>query len=144
VLVLRQLPGDALAALSGAGAVFVAWLAWDALHAEPAAEAPKGGDLRRAAIVNALSPHPWLFWLTVGGPLLVDAAADSAWPAAGFLAGFYAALVGAKIAVAVVVDAGRRRHPELGRMTAARVVAAVLLAAVAAVLLYDAVTRLAG
>ena len=29
-------------------------------------------DLRRSALVNALSPHPWLFWITVGGPLLVD------------------------------------------------------------------------
>ena len=29
--------------------------------------------MARGAMVNALSPHPWLFWATVGGPTLIAA-----------------------------------------------------------------------
>jgi threonine/homoserine/homoserine lactone efflux protein len=55
--------------------------------------------------VNALSPHPYLFWITVGAPTLIRAWREGPVAAAAFLAGFYACLVGAKMLVAVV--AGR-------------------------------------
>src|SRR5687767_2131791 len=84
VLVLPGLPDEALALLSIAGALFVLWLAVDALR-EPRGDAPPS-DLRRAAMVNALSPHPWLFWLTVGGPLLVG---DGLGPGIAFGVAFY-------------------------------------------------------
>lgn len=156
VLVLRELPEQALAALSLAGALFVAWLAWDALHADSSS----GGstDLRRAVLVNALSPHPWLFWLAVGGPLLVEAGHRSAVLAVAFAAGFYITLVGAKVAVAGLLDAARRRggarllpralaeplaaSRAVRRFAPAAIVSAVLLAAAAIVLAADAVTRL--
>lgn len=104
VLVLGGLPDEALAALSLAGAVFVLWLAVDALR--PSGDAAPSSDLRRAVVLNALSPHPWLFWLTVGGPLLVE---DRPGPGIAFGVGFYVMLVGAKVAIAAAVAAGRRR-----------------------------------
>src|SRR4051812_26666214 len=70
VLVLGELRGRARAALPLAGAAFVGWRARDALRARPAAPRAGRADIARAALVNALSPHPWLFWLTAGGPLL--------------------------------------------------------------------------
>jgi threonine/homoserine/homoserine lactone efflux protein len=139
VLVLRELPDHVLAGLSIAGAAFVGWLAWDALRAE-AAEPPRGGgDLRRAVVVNALSPHPWLFWLAVGGPLLVEAGHRSAALAVAFLGGFYAMLVASKLALAGLVAAGRSR---LAGSRAVRLVSAALLAAAAVALLADGVSRL--
>jgi threonine/homoserine/homoserine lactone efflux protein len=39
------------------------------------------GPLLVLFAVNALSPHPWLFWITAGGPLLVDAGDRSLAPA---------------------------------------------------------------
>ncbi|MDD4274626.1 MAG: hypothetical protein PHG14_13000 [Desulfobacter postgatei] len=58
----------------------------------------KGGGL-----VNILSPHPFLFWITVGVPV-----ASKAWQihpggAIGFVTGFYLLLVGSKLALAFVV-----------------------------------------
>ena len=155
VLVLDGLGDDVLAALSLAGAAFVAWLAVDALRTRPSESQPASGDLRRAALVNVLSPHPWLFWLTVGGPLVVGDAG------ALFVAGFYVTLVGAKVAVAALVAAGRRRsvtaravpgavaarvagNRVLARFGAARIVSAALLGAAAVALLVDALARLAG
>ncbi len=66
-------------------------------------------DLWRGVLVNVLSPHPWIFWLGAGGPLLVTAWRDSAPRGVLFLAGFYALLVGSKIGIAWAVARGRRR-----------------------------------
>ena len=153
MLVLRELPDEVLAALSAAGALFVGRLAWEALHGR--SDETASGDLRRAVVVNALSPHPWLFWATVGGPVVVAASAGGA---AAFIAGFYAMLIGAKVAVAAIVEGGRRRgrgrfvpravaervsaSGTIERFGAVNVISAVLLGAAAVALLADAISRL--
>jgi threonine/homoserine/homoserine lactone efflux protein len=139
VLVLQGLPDQVLAALSLAGAVFVGHLAVEALRpaaARPAAAA--ASDLRRGALVNVLSPHPWLFWITVGGPLLVEAAERSAALAAGFVAAFYVLLVGTKLTLAGLVALGRR--DSWSRAVAP--VSAALLTLAAVALLADGISRL--
>ena len=138
VLVLQGLPDEVLAALSIAGAVFVASLAFDALRADDSAPARESSDLRRGALVNALSPHPWLFWITVGGPILADAADSSIAAAVGFVVAFYALLVGSKLAIAGLVAAGRRDSWR----RAVRPVSAGLLALAAVALLVDGIGRL--
>ena len=141
VLVLRELPEDVLAGLSLAGALVVARLASDVLRDDGAEPSSGARDLRRAVLVNALSPHPWLFWITVGGPLLVDAGDRSAALAVAFLAGVYATLVGAKVVLAAVT-ARIGRAPAVQRSGAVRWGSAGLLAAAAVLLLVDAVARL--
>jgi threonine/homoserine/homoserine lactone efflux protein len=101
-----------LGAISLGGAVFVAWLGIEAIRttgveAGRPDEAPR--SWARGAAVNALSPHPYLFWVAVGAPLLVRAAEESLLAAAAFLAGFYACLVGAKMVLAVVAGASGGR-----------------------------------
>ena len=63
--------------------------------------APK--SLVKGVLVNALSPHPYLFWFSVGGPLLNKAATLGMAAPIGFLASFYLLLVGAKITLAILV-----------------------------------------
>jgi threonine/homoserine/homoserine lactone efflux protein len=113
LLVLRSIPDRAVAVLGVVGGLFVVWLGIEALR-DAAAEVEAGprtgtGSLLRGALVNLLSPHPWIFWLTVGGPLLVAAWAESAASALAFLLGFYLLLVGSKVVLAAVVAGGRRR-----------------------------------
>jgi threonine/homoserine/homoserine lactone efflux protein len=83
-----------------------------ARHAELAAltSAPPNAsaDVWRGMLVNALNPHPWLFWLSVGGPTLTRMWTQGPVYAAGFLAGFYAMLVGSKVLLAFAVAHGRR------------------------------------
>ena len=67
-----------------------------------------------------------MFWLAVGGPLLVSAWASSPAAAAGFLAAFYLLLVGSKVVLAAVVAAGRRHLDERG-LRIAHVAAGALL-----------------
>jgi threonine/homoserine/homoserine lactone efflux protein len=97
-----------LGAISLAGAVFVAYLGVESIRttgvqAGRPEEVPR--SWARGALVNVLSPHPYLFWITVGAPTLIRAWREGPVAAAAFLAGFYACLVGAKMLVAVV--AGR-------------------------------------
>ena len=112
VLLAASLPEEVLGALGVAGGAFVVWLGIEALREDPAAaEAAAGAaapqrDILRGALTNALSPHPWVFWLTVGAPILAQGDATDA---ALFLAAFYLLLIGAKVVLALGVGAGRER-----------------------------------
>jgi len=108
--------GAILGVISLAGGLFVLYLAYESFRTKPlemrAAEgAPR--TLRKAALVNFLSPHPYLFWLTVGSPMLIRAHKESFWPAAAFVLGFYVCLIGSKLLTAFV--AGRSRQWLVGR-----------------------------
>jgi threonine/homoserine/homoserine lactone efflux protein len=102
LLVLNRMPPTALQALRLAGGVVLLFFAGEALRRrrdEPLqGEASAGGagreSLGRAILVNLLNPHPWFFWGTVGGPLLLDAWAEAPGRGLAFLAGFYLTLVG--------------------------------------------------
>ena len=111
VLVISRLESDVVLGLIAlAGGAFVAFLGVEnlrtsGLEVEGGARAPR--SWRQGATVNALSPHPYIFWVTVGAPILLSA--SSAGPAGplAFLLGFYICLVGSKVAVALAVGASR-------------------------------------
>lgn len=144
-----SLPDEALAGLGLAGGLFLLWLGVEALRDLPAPiEAAVGGavvpesaagSLRRGAMVNLLNPHPWVFWITVGVPVLGGGTAGQA---ALFLAAFYLMLVGAKVTVAAVLGAGRERLLRgSGYRWALRGSGALLIAA-GLLLAIEAITRL--
>jgi threonine/homoserine/homoserine lactone efflux protein len=146
VVLADALPGEALATLGVAGGVFLLWLGADALRDVPApveeaagAIAPAGGSLRRGAAVNLLNPHPWVFWITVGVPILGRGdAAD----AVLFLVPFYTMLIGAKLVVAAALGAGRDRLLRgSGYRWALRAAGALMLAA-GVLLIVEGIDRL--
>lgn len=103
----RQLLG----LLALAGGLFVAYLAWENFRARPPSAAPDAtaaNSVLKAAAVNILSPHPYLFWLTVGGPLIVGGYRENPAHAVLFLASFYLSLIGAMILLALAVAKTRR------------------------------------
>jgi threonine/homoserine/homoserine lactone efflux protein len=77
----------------------------------PDLDAPPGPSrsLARGVVTNLLSPHPYLFWMAVGGPMLVRSWAEDHGAPFVFLAGFYVLLVGSKLGVAVLVGVRARR-----------------------------------
>jgi threonine/homoserine/homoserine lactone efflux protein len=58
-------------------------------------------------LVNALSPHPYLFWLSVGGPATIKAMDTNLATAISFILSFYVLLVGSKIVLAILVGKSR-------------------------------------
>ncbi len=113
LFILRQLSGFNLvmAAISGLGGLVVLFLGIKALRTGTTPEInpapPKIGALFKGIAVNFLSPHPYLFWLSVGGPLMIKAGEHSLAAAAGFILSFYAMLVGAKLGMAVLIGKSR-------------------------------------
>ena len=65
------------------------------------------GAFKRGIIANLLSPHPYLFWLSIGGPKILEGLSIQVSASALFIIGLYASLVGSKIAVALLVDKSR-------------------------------------
>jgi threonine/homoserine/homoserine lactone efflux protein len=99
------------AAISVAGGIYVMRLAWETWHSGPVtvdatAEPPR--SLRRGVVVNLLNPHVYLFWGTVGVPLMLRLGGGLALPPWAFAAAFFGCLVGGKVGVAWLV--GRSRH----------------------------------
>jgi threonine/homoserine/homoserine lactone efflux protein len=133
-----------LGGISLLGALCLGWLAWDtasAVWVTPEDEAQPGGSMLKAALINALNPHPYLFWFTVGARLLTEAWERGGWVLACFLLAFYVSFVGTKIVLALLIG---RLGPNLGgrgyRWTM-RVIAALLLG-LAIVFAHDGLQRL--
>ncbi len=113
VLVLSPLSESRtiLGFISMAGGLFVLYLAWGCFRTtrlEAGDAGPEPRSLSQGAAVNALNPHPYLFWLTVGGPSVIKAWAASPLGAVAFVAVFSTCIVGSKVLIAVMV--GRSRH----------------------------------
>lgn len=152
--VLAQLPEGGVAMLSIAGGGVLAWYAYEAfrdartasleaMRAGSAATPTSAHALRRGVIANFLNPSPWMFWITVGGPLLAASWADGAIASAAFLLPFYVLLIGSKVLIAAAVGAGRSRFSDLGyrRLLSG---AGVLLVVLAVSLLHGGVNALLG
>ncbi len=114
VLFLSAVPAWTLQVIAAVGGLYVIYLGVEAIGAARqatltmGASTPPRADLSRGIMVNLLSPHPWVFWLGVGGPLLIGYGGQSVAIAAIFLFGFYLLLVGSKIALAALAAGGRR------------------------------------
>lgn len=111
LLVVGALSDGWIRVLAFAGGIFIIWLGVDTIRSsddERSGDVTAGSDLLKGVVTNLLNPHPWLFWLTVGAPILVTAWADSPGRAVAFLAGFYGLMVLTKIGVAWVSSQGRR------------------------------------
>ena len=67
----------------------------------------KSNSLEKGILVNALSPHPYLFWLSVGAPTMTKALSVSNIACLAFIGGFYIFLVGSKIVLALLVSKSR-------------------------------------
>ena len=132
LVLVHSLPTRVTGALGVAGGLFVVYLGVESLREHPAlveAEPTTSAELGRGALVNLLSPHPWLFWITVGGPVLLSAWAEGPLPAIGFLVAFFLLLVGTKVAIAAAVAGGRGRLTPTALHRAHRVAGVLLVVA---------------
>lgn len=134
-LVLMHAPDRALSLLGIGGGVYILFLAWETFRTvtPPVAEAATAGvklwrSFERGLVVNLLNPHPYIFWLTVAGPLVTQSYRQSAFREIGaFVGGFYGCLVGSKLLLALLVHSGRARLQGKGYQLALRVSGGLLL-----------------
>lgn len=138
LLVLDRLPEWTLALLGVVGGLFVVWTGVQTAREARTASlsVAREGDgtdamqaLRRGAVVNFLSPHPWITWATALGPLTVSTWRESAPSGLALVAGFYVLLVGSKVAIAVLVGRARHRLTDRGYRRALLLAGGLLLVA---------------
>jgi len=64
----------------------------------------KSSPLLRGITTNLLNPNTYMFWLTIGGPRILESAQVHVSATILFILGFYMMLVGSNTTVAIVVD----------------------------------------
>ena len=106
-----------LGALSLAGCLYISYLALENFRAKPVKlddvqTSPR--SLTKAVVANALNPSPYLFWMTVGGPMILRQGNERIAPAVGFLVFFYLCLVGSKITLSLIT--GKFKNFLTGRL----------------------------
>ena len=92
-----------------------AWLLYSGLSGlfggrEGGGPPPEAASLRAGVLANLSNPHMYLFWFSVGTPLLAELGGRAVY----FLLGFYLTLVGSKVLLALF--AGRLGLPALGKL----------------------------
>lgn len=96
----------ALGFISAAGGIYVLYLAFETIGTGPVRVGTilaQPRSLRKGAIVNALNPHPYLFWTTVGVPFIMKARQSDSVSPWLFIFFFYGFLIGSKVLTALIV-----------------------------------------
>ena len=114
LLVLARVPDWFVRGLRLAGGLFLLYLAWGVLRglgkAAPALPDPPAGgrNLLQAALMNVLSPGPWVFWATTAGPLFLRGWRRAPGLGLSFVGGFYLAMLGVLLGLIGLFSAAGR------------------------------------
>lgn len=138
----------------GVFALYLAWGLWRELHrntttggspdrlSEPDPKQQHGAKavVGKAALMNLLSPGPYLFWSLVLGPLLLAAWRISPGSGLAFLSGFYGAFIGGMLVLAALFAQAQRLGPRLVRLLAQ--LSVLILAGFGLYLLWQAIIKI--
>ena len=132
IFVLSKLDGydSILGIVSLTGGLFIIYLAVESFKAkEIHIDNPKVKpySLRRGIIVNTMNPHPYIFWMTIGVPLLFKSYNIGLSTTLAFILSFYALLVGSKVIVAILTDKSRNFIKNRNYIRVMRILGIVLL-----------------
>ncbi len=100
-----------LGILSFLGGLYLGWLGYQSLRiqgVELNIESVKPQSYRKGIITNFLSPNPYMFWFSIGGPMTIEAYKASLFYMILFLCVFYFCLVGGKVLTAMIVGMSRQ------------------------------------
>lgn len=133
-----------LALISFVGAIFLAYLGVESLKATEMnfdARDSNSGSLKKGIIANFLNPSPYLFWATVGTPLMLKAYRTDLLTSILFIVSFYVFLIGSKVVAAFLVDRTRQFIDQKIYLIIMRILAIALLI-FSVIFIYDGVKYL--
>ncbi|AYK16220.1 MAG: LysE family translocator [Methanosarcina flavescens] len=64
----------------------------------------KKDALKKGIIVNFGNPHPYIFWISIGAPIIFKSLNTHVSVTILFILGFYSFLVGSKVAITLIVE----------------------------------------
>jgi threonine/homoserine/homoserine lactone efflux protein len=102
---------DILGIISLIGGFFVLFMGYESIRTKGIEitfpeTTPK--SLTKGILANALNPHPYLFWFSVGAPTMIKAMRQDMISPLVFISSFYVSLIGSKILTAILV--GRSKN----------------------------------
>lgn len=122
LLVLSQVPSWFQRFLYLAGGLFLLYLAYGAYRSWknfdptlPSTESGAQQSLLKAALMNALSPGPYIFWSLVTGPILLRGWRESPLQGMGFMLGFYLTMIFSLGAIIILFGSARQLGPRVNR-----------------------------
>ena len=122
LLVLSQIPPWLERFLYVAGGLFLLYLAYGTYLAWKTfdlafsyTEAGTQQTLFKAALINALSPGPYIFWSLVTGPILLTAWREAPIRGFGFMASFYTAMILSLMTMIFIFSTARQLGPRVNR-----------------------------
>jgi threonine/homoserine/homoserine lactone efflux protein len=137
VLVLTHTPEWSLQLLRISGGLFLLYLAYGAYRSYHTAEAAtrqpvqsRHTGLINAALMNLLSPNPYIFWATIAGPIVITGWRQSPSTGLSFVLGFYLTLIGGFMAFIILFALTQRLDARLSRILSALSALALLIFAI--------------
>ena len=123
ILVLVQMPSWLQRALNLLGGFFILYLAWNAFQqwrnfVSPDAAPLSSGHqtILKAAMMNALSPMPYLYWSLVTGPILISGWKQSPLEGLSFLAAFYLVMIASLLVILAIFGAAKGLGQQVSRI----------------------------
>jgi len=111
ILSTLQEYGVILGIISVFGACYLIYLGLENIRmrtSAPKVSIMKREAFKRAIITNFLNPHAYLFWLLVGGPIIIRNVETNASAVPFFLFGFYCLLIGSEMSIALTVNKSKQ------------------------------------
>ena len=109
LFILSSAPQLLLNGLQIAGGVFLLYLAFGSFlsfknvaSVEASTDVQPGSNLLKGALINLLSPNPYIFWITIAGPILIAGWREAPRFGLSFIAGFYLTLIGGFLAFVAI------------------------------------------
>jgi threonine/homoserine/homoserine lactone efflux protein len=92
------------------GSIFLSYLAYESIffrgiNTNNSTLRPQ--SIKKGIIANFLNPAPYIFWITIGSPIVLQAKERNLFAALSFIASMYICLVGSKVLVAFLVGRSR-------------------------------------
>ena len=123
VLVLSQVPTWMQRILYISGGLFILYLAYGKYNSWrnfdsrlPSLETGTQRSILKAAVMNALSPGPYIFWTLVTGPILLKGWRETPVNGIGFLIGFYVTLISGLAALILIFGTAAKLGSKFNRM----------------------------
>ncbi len=99
-----------LGCISIIGGLFILYLGYESLKTkgvELNLSSVKTSSFKKGVITNALNPHPYVFYMTVGAPIIYRSISQHFLYTVSFVGSFLLLLVGSKVILALVVERSR-------------------------------------
>ena len=97
--------------ISFAGAAYIIYLGYESIASagrEVEMKSTGTGSLRKGVLTNLLNPHPYMFWISVGTPLMMQALELSLFAVVLFVVAFYLTIIGSKVIIALLAGKAKR------------------------------------